>query len=69
MRKKNKEYMDEIDGIPRTNSVINNTNRQYEPTGDTHVKNIEMLLNGQSPDFIATIEKMTRLCIDAFGNN
>ena len=41
----------------------------YEPTGDTHVKNIEMLLYGQSPDFIATIEKMTRLCIDAFGNN
>lgn len=41
----------------------------YEPTGHSHVKNIEMLLNGQSPDFIATIEKMTRLCIDAFGNN
>lgn len=40
----------------------------YKPTKSTHIRNIEMLLNGQSPDFIAAIEKMTRLCVDAFGN-
>ena len=40
----------------------------YEPTEDTHIKNIEMLLSGQSPELIASIEKMIRLCIDEFGN-
>lgn len=37
-----KEYMDEIDGIPRTNSVINNTNRQY-------VVNYLVYLEGLAP--------------------
>lgn len=41
----------------------------YEPTGGTHIKNIEMLLKDKSPSFIAAIEKMIRLCIDAFDNN
>ena len=37
-----KEYMDEIDGIPRTNSVINNNNRQY-------VVNYLVYLEGLAP--------------------
>lgn len=40
----------------------------YEPNENTHIRNIEMLLDGQSPDLIAAIEKMTRLCVDAFGD-
>lgn len=41
----------------------------YEPTHDTHIKNLAALLKGKSPDFIKSVEKMVRLCIDEFSND
>lgn len=41
----------------------------YEPTHDTHIKNLAALLKGKSPDFIKSVEKMVRLCIDEFSSD